>query len=161
MAQRMRVTRRVATIRGGRRRVDPTCLYGLNKTPVVFGPQKQPTLPAKRVPVGVVSTGAPVARARLSGRRYVSPNGSDRSPRRSWRRRLPQALALGLVVVTATGCSSETMPRLGMPRPATEEAPRILALWQGSWVAALAVGCLVWGLIVWSVIFHRRKRHKQ
>lgn len=48
-----------------------------------------------------------------------------------------------------------------MPRPATEEAPRILALWQGSWVAALAVGCLVWGLIVWSVIFHRRKRHKQ
>lgn len=48
-----------------------------------------------------------------------------------------------------------------MPRPATEEAPRILSLWQGSWVAALAVGCLVWGLIVWSVIFHRRKRHKQ
>ncbi|OIV37553.1 cytochrome c oxidase subunit II [Mangrovactinospora gilvigrisea] len=91
----------------------------------------------------------------------MSPNGSDRSPRRSLRRRLPQVLALGLVVVSATGCSSETLPRLGLPRPATEQAPRILHLWQGSWVAALAIGCLVWGLIIWSVIFHRRSRTKQ
>jgi cytochrome c oxidase subunit 2 len=91
----------------------------------------------------------------------VSPNGSDRSPRRITRRRLPLALALGLVVVTATGCSSETLPRLGMPRPATEEAPRILSLWQGSWAAALAVGVLTWGLILWSIYFHRRSRTKQ
>jgi cytochrome c oxidase subunit 2 len=47
-----------------------------------------------------------------------------------------------------------------MPSPATEQAPRILALWQGSWAAALATGCLVWGLILWSVIFHRRSRTK-
>jgi cytochrome c oxidase subunit 2 len=44
-----------------------------------------------------------------------------------------------------------------MPDPATEEAPRILHLWQGSWIAALAVGAVVWGLIVWSVIFYRRR----
>jgi cytochrome c oxidase subunit 2 len=60
----------------------------------------------------------------------------------------------------ATGCSYKDYPRLGMPSPATEQAPRILALWQGSWAAALATGVLVWGLILWSVIFHRRSRTK-
>jgi cytochrome c oxidase subunit II len=101
----------------------------------------------------------------------VSPNGSDLphghegvggtpSSRRRMRRWLPQALAAGLVLVTATGCSYKDYPRLGMPSPATEEAPRILALWQGSWAAALATGILVWGLILWSVIFHRRSRTK-
>ena len=34
----------------------------------------------------------------------------------------------------------------------------ILSLWQGSWVAAFAVGALTWGLILWPVIAHRRKR---
>lgn len=76
------------------------------------------------------------------------------------RRILPQALAAGLVLATATGCSYKDYPRLGMPSPATEQAPRILALWQGSWAAALATGALVWGLILWSVIFHRRSRTK-
>ncbi|WP_030543060.1 cytochrome c oxidase subunit II [Streptomyces albus] len=90
----------------------------------------------------------------------MSPNGSDRSSRRPMRRKLPQALAAGLVLVTATGCTYEDFPRLGMPTPITEEAPRILSLWQGSWAAALAVGALVWGLILWSVIFHRRSRTK-
>lgn len=47
-----------------------------------------------------------------------------------------------------------------MPTPTTEEGPRILSLWQGSWAAALAVGVLVWGLILWSVFFHRRSRTK-
>jgi cytochrome c oxidase subunit 2 len=76
------------------------------------------------------------------------------------RRKLPQALAAGLVLATATGCTSEDFPRLGMPTPVTEQGPRILSLWQGSWAAALAVGVLVWGLIIWSVIFHRRSRTK-
>lgn len=108
-------------------------------------------------PTDQLTAGHPDAWARLSGRRYVSPNGSDRSSRRPVRRKLPQALAAALVLVTATGCE---YPRLGMPSPATEQAPRILALWQGSWAAALATGVLVWGLIIWSVIFHRRSRTK-
>lgn len=90
----------------------------------------------------------------------MSPNGSDRSSRRPVRRKLLQALAAGAVLATATGCTSKDFPRLGMPTPVTEEAPRILSLWQGSWAAALAVGVLVWGLIIWSVIFHRRSRSK-
>ncbi|OKK19262.1 cytochrome C oxidase subunit II [Streptomyces sp. CB00455] len=92
----------------------------------------------------------------------MSPYGSDRSPRRPMRRKLLQALTAGAVLATATGCSSnwKNFPRLGMPTPVTEEAPRILSLWQGSWAAALVTGILVWGLIIWSVIFHRRSRTK-
>ncbi|WP_407077533.1 cytochrome c oxidase subunit II [Streptomyces sp. SCSIO 30461] len=103
----------------------------------------------------------------------MSPNGSDLphapggaggtpTPRRPLRRKLPQVLTAGLILATATGCSYnwEDFPRLGMPTPVTEEAPRILSLWQGSWAAALAVGVLVWGLILWSVFFHRRSRTK-
>lgn len=78
------------------------------------------------------------------------------------RRKLPQVLTAGLILATASGCSYnwEDFPRLGMPTPVTEEAPRILSLWQGSWAAALATGVLVWGLILWSVFFHRRSRTK-
>lgn len=90
----------------------------------------------------------------------MSPNGSDRSSRRPVRRKLLQALSAGAVLATATGCTSKDFPRLGMPTPVTEEAPRILSLWQGSWAAALAVGVLVWGLILWAVMFHRRTRTK-
>ncbi|MFE1309760.1 MULTISPECIES: aa3-type cytochrome oxidase subunit II [unclassified Streptomyces] len=90
----------------------------------------------------------------------MSPNGSDRSPRRPMRRKLLQALTAGLVLATATGCTYKDFPRLGMPTPVTEEAPRILSLWQGSWAAALATGVLVWGLILWSAFFHRRSRTK-
>ncbi|MFG3122850.1 cytochrome c oxidase subunit II [Streptomyces sp. NPDC048208] len=101
----------------------------------------------------------------------MSPNGSDLplrpkgvggtpKPRRAMRRKLLQALTAGLVLATATGCTYKDFPRLGMPTPTTEEAPRILSLWQGSWAAALATGVLVWGLILWSAMFHRRSRTK-
>ncbi|MFG3255952.1 cytochrome c oxidase subunit II [Streptomyces sp. NPDC048172] len=103
----------------------------------------------------------------------MSPNGSDLphgrpsgavggtpTSRRPMRRKLQQALAAGLVLATASGCTYKDFPRLGMPTPVTDEAPRILSLWQGSWAAALAVGVLVWGLILWSVIFHRRSKTK-
>ncbi len=32
------------------------------------------------------------------------------------------------------------------------------SLWNWSWIAALAVGALVWGLIVWCVVAYRRKK---
>ena len=48
------------------------------------------------------------------------------------RRKLLQAMTAGLVLATATGCTYKDFPRLGMPTPVTEEAPRILSLWQGS-----------------------------
>jgi cytochrome c oxidase subunit 2 len=77
----------------------------------------------------------------------------------SRKRRLVVRTALAAsVLVAASGCSN-SFTRLGFPDPATAEAPIILHLWQGSWIAALAVGALVWGLILWSSFFHRRSRH--
>jgi cytochrome c oxidase subunit 2 len=90
----------------------------------------------------------------------LSPYGSDRTPNSRRRRAVTRTLAVaGLVLVTATGCSWNDLPRLGLPTPATRQAPTTLHLWQGSWIAALAVGVLVWGLIFWSCFFHRRSRH--
>ncbi|MDQ2875562.1 MAG: cytochrome c oxidase subunit II [Actinomycetota bacterium] len=39
----------------------------------------------------------------------------------------------------------------------TTQSKTIVDLWQGSWIAALFVGVLVWGLILWTVIFHRKR----
>ncbi|MFC7733002.1 aa3-type cytochrome oxidase subunit II [Actinomadura keratinilytica] len=72
------------------------------------------------------------------------------------RRALKSAGALGLLALTASACSDEAK-RLGMPEPISEQAERMLTLWQGSWIAAFAVGGVVWGLIIWAVLFHRKR----
>ncbi len=64
---------------------------------------------------------------------------------------------LALVLLTCTGCDTEDLPRLAFPTPVTEEGPRMLLLWQGSWLAAIITGAVVWGLILWACIFHRKK----
>ena len=72
--------------------------------------------------------------------------------------RLTAALAVVLSTVVLSGCSTDNVyQRLGMPVPATKEGPRILSLWQGSWIAALIVGVLVWGLLIWAIVVYRRK----
>ena len=40
----------------------------------------------------------------------------------------------------------------------TSDTGRITSLWVGSWVAALGVGVLVWGLIIWCMVAYRRKK---
>ncbi|HUW78512.1 MAG TPA: cytochrome c oxidase subunit II [Candidatus Nanopelagicaceae bacterium] len=79
-------------------------------------------------------------------------------PSRSKSRRpaLISSLAV-LLVLALSGCSAASLPRLGLPAPATKEGHISVALWQGAWIAALAVGALVWGLIIWAIIFHRRR----
>ena len=62
---------------------------------------------------------------------------------------------VGTVVVS--GCSADEWSRGGMPEPATEQAPITLNFWVGSWIAALAVGVLVWGLMIWAFIAYRRR----
>lgn len=69
---------------------------------------------------------------------------------------------IGTVAVVLAGCSQSTTEdwkRFGFPEPVTEEGPIMLRLWQGSWIAALAVGVLVWGLIIWCIVVYRQ-RHK-
>ncbi|WP_449451341.1 aa3-type cytochrome oxidase subunit II [Spiractinospora alimapuensis] len=82
----------------------------------------------------------------------MSPTLRNRHSRR-WASRGAALAVLGLAL---TGCSGEAA-RLGVPEPITAQGERVLDLWQGSWVAAFAVGILVWGLIIWSVIFHRKR----
>lgn len=89
----------------------------------------------------------------------MSTSCADRSPSRS-RRALSLAAVLGGVALLATGCSQqelEAWQRGGFPEPATEQAPIILQQWQYSWIAALAVGVLVWGLIIIAVVAFRRR----
>ncbi|MBA3294035.1 MAG: cytochrome c oxidase subunit II [Geodermatophilaceae bacterium] len=56
-----------------------------------------------------------------------------------------------------TGCSTEEFLRFGWPEGITDEAVRMRELWTGSVIAALVVGVIVWGLIFWTVAFHRKK----
>lgn len=90
------------------------------------------------------------------GRQYVSPTIASMRRLRDGRK-LRQVAALLAVFVAATGCTAEDWLRLGQPNPITEQGRRMLNLWQGSWIAAWAVGLLVWGLILWAVTFHRKK----
>ena len=67
-------------------------------------------------------------------------------------------MAAGLVLVS--GCSQQTIDqwkRVGLPPSASESAPDMEALWVGAWIAAMIVGVLVWGLIIWAVIRYRRR----
>ncbi|MBV9853969.1 MAG: cytochrome c oxidase subunit II [Streptosporangiaceae bacterium] len=61
------------------------------------------------------------------------------------------------MLLALTGCTNNTFTRLGFPNPVTTQGKVVLSLWQGSWIAGLAVGVLVWGLILWAVIFHRKR----
>jgi cytochrome c oxidase subunit 2 len=70
---------------------------------------------------------------------------------------LPLAAVLAAVVPVVSGCTSNAFTRLGWPVPATKEGQVALTLWQGSWIAAWAVGAVVWGLIIWAIIFHRKR----
>jgi len=62
----------------------------------------------------------------------------------------------GLVVLTA-GCQSNAFTRQGLLVPVTKQGQVILHMWQGSWIAAWAVGIVVWGGILWAIIFHRKR----
>lgn len=64
---------------------------------------------------------------------------------------------IGLVSVVATGCTPDQVLRFGWPKGVTPQADAMRQLWTWSVIAALAVGVLVWGLIFWTVAFHRKK----
>jgi len=70
-------------------------------------------------------------------------------------------LSVGLGVTTAlalSGCSAESAKRGFLPKGVTDESPGIISLWNGSWLAALGVGVLVWGLILFAAVAYRRRK---
>ena len=66
-------------------------------------------------------------------------------------------MLLGAVVLGTAGCQSTTFTRLGLPVPVTKQGEVVVTLWRGSWIAAFCVGAVVWGMILWAVIFHRKR----
>ncbi|MCE7011958.1 cytochrome c oxidase subunit II [Kibdelosporangium philippinense] len=80
---------------------------------------------------------------------------------RSRKRRLAKVIGLvGLVAFAATGCSTDEVLRFGWPVGVTEQADDMRNLWTGAVIASLIVGVITWVLILWPVIFHRKKSDK-
>ncbi|WP_181954180.1 cytochrome c oxidase subunit II [Kocuria coralli] len=81
----------------------------------------------------------------------------------SRRTRALKLSGLGAIAVLAlTGCSQEVrngwMP-IGDSAP-TDNAQQIMDLWVGSWVAALVVGLVAWGLMLWCMVAYRRRKNE-
>ena len=73
--------------------------------------------------------------------------------------RLARLAALGLLgVVTLTGCDlNNGFWRFGWPAGITDQSQEMRRLWTGSVIAALIVGFLVWGLILYAVFRYRKR----
>ena len=71
------------------------------------------------------------------------------------------AAGLGMLAITltASACTANEAFFMDLPDPATKEAAITQNLWQGSWIAAWAVGAVTWGLMIWAAVAYRR-RHK-
>ncbi|MGF1645472.1 MAG: cytochrome c oxidase subunit II [Kineosporiaceae bacterium] len=85
----------------------------------------------------------------------------DSSPSRRRRTRLAAGAATVAASLILSGCSAEQLERGYLPADsvgATDMTGRITDLWVGSWVAALLLGLLVWGLTLWVVVAYRRRR---
>ncbi len=80
------------------------------------------------------------------------------SPRR--RANAVRVGALAVMLLALTGCTNNTFTRIGFPDPVTTQGKITLSLWQGSWIAGMLVGAVVWGMILWAVIFHRKRGDK-
>ncbi len=63
-------------------------------------------------------------------------------------------------VLLLGACSSQDkdqIKRLAMPEPITDRAPLTSELWDWAWLAAILVGILVWGLILYAAFKYRRR----
>ena len=76
------------------------------------------------------------------------------------KRRLLVATAVVVGTLVLTGCSSETTEqwkRLGLPEGASDRTEAMRSLWIGAWIAALIIGVLTWGLILYASVRFRRR----
>jgi cytochrome c oxidase subunit 2 len=74
------------------------------------------------------------------------------------------ALALLVPVLLLGACSEEqkaAWERGAIPEGASDRSDAIITLWQWTWVAALATGVLVWGLIFYCIIKFRRRHDNE
>lgn len=73
-------------------------------------------------------------------------------------KRLSGLVVLGIGVLMTSGCSAEEALRFGWPEGITPEGQAMREFWTWAVIAALAMGVIVWGLIFWTITFHRRKK---
>lgn len=68
---------------------------------------------------------------------------------------------MALLLASATACAKDIpeadWSRGLLPEHITEQGDAIQTLWNGAWIAALATGAVVLGLIIWACIFHRKR----
>lgn len=62
-------------------------------------------------------------------------------------------VAVALVVSALAGCGTD----FGLAEPASEDAQTVSAFWSPVVWVALAVGAIVWALIIWSIVRYRRR----
>jgi cytochrome c oxidase subunit II len=84
------------------------------------------------------------------------------SQNRTGSRRKQITTITGLALAGAlalTGCSPEVQRGwLPTERGTTNHTDRIMDLWVNSWIAALVVGIITWGLMVWCIVAYRRRK---
>lgn len=86
-------------------------------------------------------------------------SGAGSSALGSTARRAVLVGALAASALLVSGCTANEAFFFDLPEPATEEGPIMQTLWNGSWIAAWAVGIVTWALMIWAAIAYRR-RHK-
>lgn len=59
-----------------------------------------------------------------------------------------------MALATAAGCGGD---RYGAPRPATEQGKEVVDLWRILFLTGAAIGVVVTGLILWSIVRYRRR----
>ncbi len=65
----------------------------------------------------------------------------------------------GVLLLGACDSAEKTsIKRLAQPVGITNRTGEMHSLWMGSWLAAMIVGVLVWGLIIYACIAYRRRR---
>ena len=85
------------------------------------------------------------------------------TPQRHFKKRKKLSLLFmtSLVLVSLAGCSSEAK-RGYLPGyedgPVTNMTERITDMWVGSWIAALTIGLITWGLMLWCIVMYRKQR---
>ncbi|MEY2455973.1 MAG: cytochrome c oxidase subunit [Acidimicrobiaceae bacterium] len=70
---------------------------------------------------------------------------------------VPSGRRLVLVAGALLTLAACEIPSFGAPEPASKEGRHVLSLWQGFFIASLAVGALVLGLITYALIRFRRR----
>jgi cytochrome c oxidase subunit 2 len=80
-------------------------------------------------------------------------------PKRVGRAGLLGMAVAGMLLLGECSSKDQTeIKRLAQPVGATDRADNIHSLWMGSWLAALLIGLLVWGLIGYACVKFRRRR---